>query len=443
MRYLLDLLYCAGVSLFSPWLLFQAIARGKYRQGWAAKLLGRVPHFTGDRRRVWLHAVSVGEVNLLEPVLRELRTRRPDYEFVVSTTTRAGFELACKRFGQEAVFYAPLDFSWAVEQAMRRVRPALLILVELEVWPNLIATAERHGARVAVINGRLSDRSFRGYSQIQRYLKSTFARLDLVAAQTEVYAERFRTLGTASNAIFVSGSVKFDHAVADRANERTKGLAELAKITSTDRVFLVGSTQAPEESLAVAAFQALQHDFPQLRLIVVPRHPERFEEVARQLQQSGLPWERRSQFPQLDPQRTPARILLVDTIGELGDWWGTAHYAYVGGSLGKRGGQNMIEPAAYGAAVAFGPCTHNFRDVVEQLLARNAARVLSDGSELLGWLHECLADPVLCEAMGERARSLVASQRGATRRTVDRLLGLLGDSSNGYPSATCPSFRAA
>jgi 3-deoxy-D-manno-octulosonic-acid transferase len=227
-----------------------------------------------------------------------------------------------------------------------------------------------------------------------------------------------------SDRVAVTGSVKFDGAECDRGNPSTRRLADLAGFAADDIVFLAGSTQNPEEKLALEAFQRLASSHPRLRLVLVPRHPERFAEVAKMLDESRVEWTRRSS---LQPGR-PApenRVLLVDTVGELGAWWGTATLAYVGGSMGSRGGQNMIEPAAYGADVAFGPRTENFRDVVGLLLAAAAATVVRDGGELEGWLRGCLETPAESAARGARAQSLVLAQQGATRRTLDQLGKLL------------------
>lgn len=445
MRYVLNIVYAALLLISLPWLLFAAIRHGKYRQGWGAKLFGRVPVRAGDRKCVWLHAVSVGEVNLLKPLLTAIEQVYPDWECVISTTTRTGYELARQKYAPRTVFYCPLDFSWAVSTALRRIRPDVLLLAELELWPNLIAAAQRRGVRVAVVNGRLSPRSFRGYQRLGRWASKTIARIDLVAAQNEEYARRFVQLGAVSDRVHVTGSIKFDGAQTDRDNPTTRRLATLAGIQSTDVVLLAGSTQRPEEQLAVAAFRELAPRFPQLRLILVPRHPERFDEVAGLLDHSGLPWTRRSRLKPADRGTTrgrdrgdmaeetssaaasgadTSRILLVDTVGELGAWWGTAHLAYVGGSLGSRGGQNMIEPAAYGAAVAFGPNTRNFRDVVGLMLAADAAEVVRSGVELTAWAERQLSNREEAWARGERARQLVMSQLGATRRTLALLDGL-------------------
>jgi 3-deoxy-D-manno-octulosonic-acid transferase len=353
--------------------------------------------------------------------------------------------LARKRFPDHTVFYCPLDFTWAVAEAMRRVRPDVLVLSELELWPNLIRAARNHGARVAVINGRLSESSFQGYRRVRRLLRPVVDRLDLVAAQDATYAERFRAIGVPDDRIDVTGSMKFDGAQTDRDNAKTRELAAVAGFGPADVVFLAGSTQEPEERIVLDVFRRLSAHYPRLRLIIVPRHPERFDEVARLIKRSGIKdYRRRSTIgggPHADHSSpnsrrstiggdnsgasVAARCLLVDTVGELGAWWGTARIAFVGGSLGSRGGQNMIEPAAYGAAVSFGPNTRNFRDIVAALLRRDAAVVVDNAERLEEFVRRCLTEPDWADALGRRARELVVEQQGATRRTVDLLAGLV------------------
>jgi len=220
--------------------------------------------------------------------------------------------------------------------------------------------------------------------------------------------------------------MKYDGAETDRNNPATCRLRRLAGLADDDVVFLAGSTQEPEEALALAAYREWCGRWPQLRLILVPRHPDRFDAVARLLDDSGLPWQRRTDLDRHGPN-AEARVLLVDVVGELGAWWGTARIAFVGGSMGSRGGQNMIEPAAYGAAVCFGPNTRNFRDVVGTMLAHDAAVVVHDGQELTGFVRSCLEAPQEAAALGDRARALVARQLGATERTFDLLAALLGE----------------
>jgi 3-deoxy-D-manno-octulosonic-acid transferase len=424
MPYLLNLCYIDLVLVASPWLLYQAVRRGKYRMGFAEKFLGLVPLRTGNRPCLWLHAVSVGEVNLLAPLLADIRRSKPEWECVISATSLTGFTLAKKKYADYCVFYCPLDFSWAVRAAMRRIRPACLVLAELELWPNLILAARASGARVAIINGRLSEHSFRGYSRARALLRPLMSKIDFVAAQNEEFAARFRAIGVLEESIKVTGSIKFDGAQTVRANPATLALERLAGIGSDDVVFLAGSTQQPEEALALATYQALRDRFPRLRLILVPRHPERFAEVAEMLASSSIAWQRRSHLATEGISPT-ARVLLVDTVGELGAWWGTASIAFVGGSLHKRGGQNMIEPAAYGAAVSFGPNTRNFRDIVAQMLAADAAVVVQNGDELTAFVERCLTDAPYAATLGRRARTLVAEQAGATRRTLAGLAELM------------------
>ncbi len=426
MPYLLNLVYLVLLVVFSPWLVYSAIRKGKYREGWGAKLLGRVPMREEEGPCIWFHAVSVGEVNVLAPLLMRLEQQHPQWVCVISTTTKTGFDLAWKKYAPRTVFYCPLDFSWSVGRAMRRIRPDLLVLAELELWPNLIGAAKRRGAKVAVINGRLSDHSARGYRRIRPLVARLLRTMDLVAAQNQEYADRFLELGARSETVQVTGSVKFDGAQTDRDNANTRQLAALAGISADDVVFLAGSTQEPEETLALETYRELADEHPRLRLIITPRHPERFEDVADLLGQSGVAWQRRSEL-EADGPASDARILLVDAVGELGAWWGTAHIAYVGGSMGRRGGQNMIEPAAYGAAVSFGPNTANFRDIVAMMLDRDAAVVIQDGKQLTSFVRRSIEEPEFAQRLGHQAQQLVLEQAGAADRTSEMIAALMED----------------
>ena len=434
MSCLLNAAYLATLLGATPWIAYRMLRTGRYRAGWGEKLLGRVPIRAGNESCIWMHAVSVGEVNLLAPLVARLESRG-QFRCVLSSTTQTGLALARRKYPQLCTFYAPLDFSWAVDEAMRRIRPDLLVLAELELWPNLIRAARMRGTRIAVVNGRLGERSFRGYRRVGPLTASMLRSIDCIAAQNEQYAERFLRLGARPESVHVTGSLKFDGAQSDRDNPHTRRLAALAGIAPDDAVFLAGSTQHPEESLALAAYDRWHKAQPRLRLIVVPRHPERFDEVAALLDRSGHAWQRRSRL-EIDGANPGARILLVDSVGELGAWWGTAHVAFVGGSLSSRGGQNMIEPAAYGAAVSFGPDTRNFRDVVTQMLEHEAAVVIQNGPQMAAFVRRCLQEPLFAESLGRRAARLVAANLGATDRTLELLDKLLD------PAAT-PDDRAA
>jgi 3-deoxy-D-manno-octulosonic-acid transferase len=439
----LNAAYLAAILLALPWLLYQRFRHGKYRDGFRAKFFGDVPKRRGGKPCLWLHAVSVGEVNLLEPILKRWEARHSDWDIVISTTTQTGFALAQKKYAPRQVIYCPLDFTWAVEAAMRGIRPTLFVLAELELWPNLISAAKRNGAKVAVINGRLGEKSFRGYRRIKGLVQRVLCQIDLLAVQNDEYAERFAALGAASECVRVTGSIKFDGARTDRQSREIQRLAGLAGVETNDVVFLAGSTQDPEESFALSVFERLSTEYPQLKLVLVPRHPERFNDVASHLDRRGVSYQRRSRLGQANggreapgkvndreapisrPPRVP-RVTLVDAVGELGHWWGLSKIAFVGGSLTNRGGQNMIEPAAYGAAISFGPNTWNFRDVVTQFLGDEAAVVVTGEQELESFVRRCLADSDFAESLGRRAKELVLRQQGATDRTIELLERLLG-----------------
>ena len=423
MPYLRNLAYLVLLILLLPWLLISVITKGKYRQGFGAKFLGLVPRLpaTGvdsSQRRIWLHAVSVGEVNLLRPVLQELEQRYPDWECVISTTTRTGFDLARQKYSSRTVFYCPLDFSWAVKTALKRIQPDLFILIELELWPNLIHyTAKK--CPVKIINGRLSENSSRGYKKLGFLIRPTLRKLSHIAVQNEQYAQRFLEIGATAEQITVTGSIKFDGAESNRANEKTLALKQLAGIQDDDVVLLAGSTQVEEERLCLRFFNQHQSTYPNLKLILVPRHPERFDDVADMCKNAGFEFMRRSAMDQ--PVPSDIRVLLIDVIGELGAWWGLTDIALVGGSMGSRGGQNMIEPAAYGAAVCFGPNTWNFKDIVELLLHHQAAKVIHSTEQFEEFIDWCIHTSDQAQSMGKAAAELVALQQGATRRTVDIL----------------------
>jgi 3-deoxy-D-manno-octulosonic-acid transferase len=361
---------------------------------------------------------------LLRPVVALFRQRHPDWHIVISSTTDTGHAETCKHFPDLAVTYWPFDFTWAVSAALTRVRPRLVVLAEGELWPNFLAAARQHGIRTAVINGRMSPRSAARFQRLSWLARGLFRRVDLIAAQSLDHAEHYRTLG--AEHVLVTGNIKYDGVQVDRHNPQTRELRQLLGIASDQHVWVAGSTQPPEEALAVDIYRRARAECPQLRLLLVPRHPERFDEVARLLAASGLPYVRRSSlWPGVVVP--PQAIVLVDTLGELGAIWGLADVAFVGGSLdGKRGGQNMIEPAAYGAAVLFGPHTWNFRQTVHHLLDRQAAVQVDDGAALEREIRRLLANPALRQQLGLSARQFVLSQQGATQATVAHLERMLG-----------------
>lgn len=425
MRWLLDVLYGFGILLASPWLIHRAIRTGRYRDGWRAKFLGAVPRRSGKEPTIWVHAVSVGEVRVAETFIKAMRHRWPYLSINVTTTTRTGYQLAQRIFPEHLVSYAPLDFSWAVARILRRWHPIMLVLIELELWPNLVTMTDQQGIPIAVVNGRLSDKSWRGYQRFRYFVARWLSAIRLLAVQNQTYAARFRSLGADPNRICITGSIKFDGAEADRGNATTSRLREQLGLQSSHRVFLAGSTQAPEEAMALSIFQRLAKDFPALRLILVPRHPERFDEVESILVNANVPYTRWTRF--VTSQATgesPSqveRIVLVDQVGELRYWWGLADVAFVGGSIAERGGQNMIEPAAYGVPVCFGPNIQNFSDIADLLLDANASVMVHDEREWERFVRQMIGLPIRAAALGHAAAGIVRAHQGACQRTLNAL----------------------
>ena len=422
--WLLNFVYLALVTVASPYLVWAAVTKGKYREGFAEKFLGRVPgRPERTSQHLWLHAVSVGEVNLLAPLIKALQQTYPGITFHITTTTKAGHELAKTKYAEHTVSYAPLDFSWSVSRAYQQIQPDAVLLAELELWPNLIRFADRHDAKIAVVNGRLSEKSHRGYNRIRFLVGPLLKKLDWIGAQDETYAGRFIDLGANPDNIQVTGSIKFDGTTPDRQNPQTLAFRELAGLAKEDIVWLAGSTQQGEEPIMLEAFRAARQEIPRLKLLLVPRHPHRFDEVATYFESQSIPFQRRSQLTA--DNRSESDILLIDSVGELSAWWGTADIAFVGGSLGNRGGQNMIEPAAYGAAVSVGPNTWNFKDVVERLRSAEALTVVRDAESLTAFVVKAAQDTTWRQQQGERAKEVVLAQQGATTRTIDGLKPLL------------------
>lgn len=429
-------LYVAVLSMLSPVVLFRMIRHGRYRRGIGQKLFGlsesAAARLRGEHEEtIWLHAVSVGEVNLLPELVRRLSLRVNGRAIVVSTSTDTGYDLAVKHFGEERVFFCPLDFTWAVSRTLRNLRCNQLVLAELELWPNLIAAAVYADCPVMVVNGRLSERSAAGYQRFAGLLSRTFGRLAAVGCQDEVTAKRFVACGVNPTRVHVTGSLKFDNAPRSRDTPDVAARVNWAGIDAWHRVWCVGSTQAGEEEMALAVYHRLREKHPELRLILVPRHPERFDSVAELVIAKGDRVVRRSRNDsQYSDQLDSDEVILVDTIGELKHWWGVAHIATVGGSFGDRGGQNMLEPAGYGCAVSFGPNTKNFDTIAGRLLDGGGAVRVADEAELEGFVRRCLEDIPAADDLGRSAQAIVDEHRGA----YDRTLEMMGERCESLPT---------
>lgn len=419
----LDFAYLAGLALASPWLLYRSLTTGRYRRHPFARLSGSV-HLRAvkaNRPRAWFHGVSVGEVHLLRQVVAGFRKRHPDWECVVSSTTDTGLDEARRCFKDLPVIVWPLDFSWAVKRALNAVQPRLLVLAEGEIWPNMIRAAKARRIPVAVINGRLSPKSARRYQRLSSFARPMLQSVDLYAVQTDEYAETLKSLGVLATKVAVTGSVKYDGLPINRENSKTTHLSRLFGIDAGDVVLVAGSTQAPEEKTILRIWQSARRRYTNLRLVIVPRQKDRFDAVAQLIKQRGLPLVRRSALKDKSVSNRNA-VILVDTIGELAAVWGLSDVAFVGGSMdGKRGGQNMLEPAAYGSAVVFGPHVWNFRDAATRLVNEGGAVQIKDAAMLEAAVLELVADQRKRKLLGATARKLVLSQQGATQKTLEAL----------------------
>ncbi len=421
--WLLNLLWCVVLVLAAPWLAYRRWVRKKRFGSWRQKLLGRVPRRAGEGRCLWFHAVSVGEVIQLSSVVAELRRNDPELEIAISTTTTTGYEVAQQRFPGDLILFWPLDFSWSVTQALDRIRPDLVILVELELWPNFLRIAKRRGIPIALINGRITERSFRGYQRLGPVASGMLSCIDWLAVQNQLYADRFRQLGAAEHRIQITGSIKFDGVKTDRHASEVDAYRQLLGLPESALVFLAGSTHPSEERLALEAWLSVRGEFPELYLFLAPRHAERFPEVASLVEEEyRLPLLRRSRI--VSPRTTPPEesVVLLDSLGELSHLWGLASVAFVGGSMVPRGGQSMIEPAGFGVPVITGPQTWNFADVMTQLKSTKGVQTVASGAELAEVLRFLLRHPEEAKAQGERAQALIVSSQGTTRAIAAGLL---------------------
>jgi 3-deoxy-D-manno-octulosonic-acid transferase len=419
----LDLAYMFGLAAASPWLLYRALATGRYRRHPLARLFGKILLPPTKRPRAWFHGVSVGEIHLLRQVIAAFRKRHPDWECVISATTDTGLDEAHRCFANPdcKVIVWPFDFSWAVKRALSIVQPRLLVLAEGELWPNMLRAAKSQRIPVAVINGRLSPKSARRYQRLGAFARPMFQSVDLFAVQTDEYADSIKQLGVMAAKVAVTGSVKYDGLTSDRDNVKTAALARLFAVDASDLVWVAGSTQVPEEKVVLRIWRQARKRYPRLRLILVPRQKDRFDEVAGLVRRKGCPLVRRSALRD-KPLTDRDAVILVDTIGELNAVWGLSDVAFVGGSLdGKRGGQNMLEPAAYGSAVIFGCHVWNFRDAASRLVNEGGAVQVADAGTLEGAVLELLADVRKRKQLGATARKLVLAQQGATQRTLEAL----------------------
>lgn len=425
MYLLYSALLAAALLLSIPYWLLEHLRHGKHSAGLRERL-GKVPQRLCNqpsRPVIWVHAVSVGEVLAVNHLVEELRRRFPNYKVVVSTATDTGQCLARSRFGADNVFYFPLDLAFAIRPYLKRLRPRLVLVAETEFWPNFLRLTRQSGAQIAVVNARISDRSFPRYSRFRPLLSRVLRNIDLFLAQTDADAERLKQIGAPPDRLRVSGNLKYDVAPPSPP-PIVPSLRKALQQAQAGPVFVCGSTVEDEEPLLVRAFENVLASHPAAVMILAPRHPERFPKVAELLQQLGVPFWRRSLW---SGEPISGGVLLLDSIGELAALYALADVAFVGGSLVPRGGHNILEPAHYGVPIVVGNHTENFRDIVSLFQSRDAVRVVTPADLPLVFM-ELAADQAKRSALGQRAAETLQLQTGATSRTLEALAGLLAES---------------
>ncbi len=420
------LLYNCGLAaaflVALPYFLYKGSVTGKYFASFRERL-GRLPaNLNPDRREtIWVHAVSVGEVLAARPLLARLKARFPERRLVLSTTTTTGQALARRHLTGivDALFYAPFDWPPVVRRVLEVVRPTLLVLVETELWPNLIHQAHRRGTRIAVVNGRISPRSFPRYRLVRRLLRPVLAEIDLLLMQAEPHAERAVAIGAPAERVRVPGNLKYDGLGDGQVTPESERL--LAERPGP--LWVAGSTVEGEETLVLTAFREMRAVFPAARLLLAPRHPERFEAVPALIAAAGFSGTRRTSLGAEGWRE--GDVLLLDTLGELASLYPAADVVFVGGSLVPKGGHNVLEAAVSGKAVVVGPHMENFQEIAREFLGEGALVQIAGAESLGAETVALLRDDERRQRIGKQAQALVERNRGAVERTLEALAGLV------------------
>ncbi len=415
-----DVFYVMALLIGLPVIVFMMLTSRRWRAG-ISQRLGFAPRRTGNRPVIWVHGVSNGEVLAARELVDLIGHEMPWVDVVISTTTRTGHEAALRTYRDKLVFFYPLDLSFATRMVMDRIRPDLVLLMELELWPNFLLTTSLRGVPVLLANGRMSEKSARDYLRLQRLIPEPLTRVLHYCVQSEEYAARFRSLGVARDRITITGSMKFDTVVESLPAQLGADYRHRLAIRDGDFILFGGSTHGLEESLLLDALAEIRVTHPAARLVLVPRHPDHVREVDAVVKARGLTAVRLSQLTEhwpsgIDPYKS---VVVGDTAGELSNLYDVADLVFVGGSLTKRGGQNMMEPAGLGKAVVVGPNTWNFRDPMELLLARDGIRQVTDADTVKAELVRLASDAPARRLLGENARGICRESKGATRRILD------------------------
>ena len=413
MYFLYSLLAATALLASAPWVAWQAVRHGKYRHRWPERFGSLPAGLIGTAApTLWLHAVSVGEVLSAVPLVAAIRRDHPEWRVVVSTTTRTGRDMADARLsGAAGVFYFPLDFAWIVRRVLRHLRPSVLLIVETEIWPNLVRLCRADGIGVLLVNARISDRSYPRYRLAGRLLATVLGQFDRLCAQSEGTADRLRALGAPPERVIVTGSLKYDV-----ASEAPRSVADVAARLEGVPVLLAASTLKGEDEIVLDAFEQLRAGSPDALLVLAPRHPERFDAVAALAARPTLRMIRRTALAA--NQNAPFDVLVLDTIGELAAICAQATVVFVGGSLVPAGGHNILEPARFGRPIVVGPSMSNFAEMARNFLDAGAMVQVEDAAGAQRELLALFADPSRRQRLGDAARAVLERHRGAVGRTM-------------------------
>jgi len=423
----MNIVYSAALVLYSPKILYRRLFQNRYRGGWDQRR-GFIGRNHPDKRCIWIHAVSVGEVNATQTLVAQLTQQMPGYEIVISSTTDTGLARAKALYDADySVFYFPFDFSWMMKRAFTRLNPAMILLMELEVWPNMASLARQKNIPVVVVNGRLSDRSFPKYRKIRGITRAMFRKVSLVLAQTDEYAQRFIDLGCEPEKVIVTSSLKYDTAQTGGTVEGADRLAEQINL-GKEALWVAGGTGPGEETLILDAFALLKklNGLEDLRLAIVPRKPERFEEVAALIDAAGFGFVRYSALKK-DNSVTTGRptVILGDTMGDLKKFYALAAVVFVGRTLVPMGGSDMMEPTALGKCTLFGSHTFNFKQTVDVLLKGRGAIQVTDEADLYEKTLQTLINPDFAKRTAANGQTVIRQNQGATQKTLDAIQALL------------------
>lgn len=427
-------LHCFVAPLLLTYYGPQILIKGKYRNSIKGKL-GNVPQDISkdplNGPRIWFHAVSVGEVVALCPLVQKISNVRPDIDIVISTGTETGQRrarelISCAR----KFFYMPLDFPFSVRKAAKTVRPDLFVMTETEIWPNLIYELKQSRVKIALVNGRISDRSYPRYLKFKRFLKETLDAIDLYSMCSEEDALRINRMGADPDKIKVSGNIKIDSAFRRPDDGGQDGLRSLYELAGSQRVIVAGSIHPGEDETITAAYKQLLNKYPDLTLIIAPRHLEKLKSFTNTIQKAGLDAPALTSELESGVSRSGRQIILVDKMGQLFNTYSIADVAFVGGSLIPRGGQNILEPASWSKPIIFGPYMEDFRDSSEALLREKAAYRVSNQEELTNKLDLLLSDRSLAMEMGQNARMQLEKHVGSADKTTALILSLLKQPAN-------------